>query len=89
MKRLAGALFGVLATHLAAQAPAVQTVVSNGTTQSRYDIVILAEGYQAAEQAQFMADVVTFLAGLFQKEPYRTLISGSRRSSTRNLDPPV
>ncbi len=57
---------------LAAQAPTVTTVLSNGTTQSRYDIVILGDGYQAAQQAQFDADVTAFLAGLFQKQPYQT-----------------
>ena len=71
-RRLACALFGAFATQIAAQTPTVQTVLNNGTTQSRYDVVILGEGYQAAEEVQFMADVVTFLAGLFQKEPYRT-----------------
>jgi len=73
MKRcLARALLCIFATHAAAQAPTVQTVLNNGPTQSLYDLVILGDGYQAAEQPQFMADVVMFLAGLFQKEPYRT-----------------
>lgn len=55
-----------------AQAPIVQTVLANGTTQTRYDMVILAEGYQAAQQAQFNQDVTTFLTALFQTEPYQT-----------------
>ena len=70
--RLALALLGPFATHAAAQAPSVHTVLNNGTTQSRYDIVVLGDGYQAGEQAQFDADVLTFLAGLFQKQPYQT-----------------
>ena len=70
------ALRAVLATALAAtaaaQAPTVTTVLGNGTTQSRYDMVILGDGYQAHEQVKFDQDVQTFLAALFQKQPYQT-----------------
>lgn len=55
-----------------AQTPVVQTVLSNGTTQSRYDMVILGDGYQAGQQAQFNADVQSFLTALFQTQPYQT-----------------
>jgi len=65
----AAAAFAVAA---AAQAPVVTTVLSNGTTQSRYDMVILGDGYQASQQAQFNADVQTFLTALFQTPPYQT-----------------
>lgn len=58
-----------------AQAPVVTTVLNNGTTTSRYDMVILGDGYQAAEQARFNTDVNTFLAGLFAKTPYSTFPS--------------
>lgn len=58
-----------------AQAPVVRTILANGTTQSRYDMVILGDGYQAAEQARFDQDVNTFLTGLFQKQPYATFAS--------------
>ena len=57
---------------LPAQNPAVQTVISSGTTETRYDIVVLGDGYQASEQAQFDQDVLTFLTSLFQREPYAT-----------------
>ncbi|HEB52802.1 MAG TPA: hypothetical protein ENI87_06070, partial [bacterium] len=50
----------------------VTTVLNNGTTQSRYDLVILGDGYQAFEQNKFNQDVQTFLTALFQKEPYQT-----------------
>ena len=67
------ALSGLLLAGLAAaQAPIVTTVLSNGTTQTRYDMVILADGYQAAQQAQFNQDVLNFLTALFQKQPYQT-----------------
>ncbi|MBL8750891.1 MAG: hypothetical protein JNK78_17150 [Planctomycetes bacterium] len=65
------AVLGTLAG-LRAQAPVVTTVLSNGTTQSRYDMVILGDGYQATEQALFDANVQTFLTGLFQTQPYQT-----------------
>jgi IgA Peptidase M64/CARDB len=72
MKPLATLLLATLAGTITAQAPTVTTVLSNGTTQSRYDMVILGDGYQAFEQAQFNADVTTFLAVLFQTQPYQT-----------------
>jgi hypothetical protein len=61
-----------LATRLPGQQPIVATVLSNGTTQSRYDMVILGDGYQAAEQTRFQQDVQRFLTALFQKQPYAT-----------------
>ena len=56
----------------AAQAPTVTTLLSNGTTQTRYDMVILGDGYRAVEQAQFNTDCQTFLTALFNKQPYQT-----------------
>lgn len=60
----------LLASGLAAQT--VRTIVSNGPTTNRYDVVILGDGYRATEQARFDSDCLTFSAALFQKEPYRT-----------------
>lgn len=54
----------------AAQAPTVTTVVNNGPTTSRYDMVILGDGYQAGQQALFNQHVNTFLTALFQRAPY-------------------
>ncbi|MCU0862187.1 MAG: M64 family metallo-endopeptidase [Planctomycetes bacterium] len=62
----------VAAAAATAQAPIVTTVLSNGTTQSRYDMVILGDGYQATEQNKFNTDVSTFLTALFQTQPYQT-----------------
>jgi hypothetical protein len=45
-----------LAATTAAQAPTVTTVLNNGTTQSRYDMVILGDGYQSFEQTKFNTD---------------------------------
>jgi hypothetical protein len=74
MSRLSilGALLG---GSLLAQAPTVTTVLSNGTTQTRYDMVILGDGYQASQQGQFNTDVSTFLTALFQRAPYNTFAS--------------
>ena len=71
MKRLLAASTA-LAASLTAQAPTVQTVYSSGPTQSRYDIVILGDGYQIQEQATFNQNVQTLLTALFQKQPYAT-----------------
>ncbi|MFN6196953.1 MAG: M64 family metallopeptidase [Planctomycetota bacterium] len=54
----------------AAQAPTVTTVVNNGPTTSRYDMVILGDGYQAGQQALFNQHVNTVLTALFQRAPY-------------------
>jgi hypothetical protein len=68
---LATSMFaGWLANGLAAQT--VTTIINNGTTDTRYDIVILGDGYQQSEQTQFNQDVTTFLTALFQKAPYNT-----------------
>jgi hypothetical protein len=61
-----------LAAAVTAQGPTVTTVLANGTTQSRYDMVILGDGYQATEQWKFNQDVNNFLTALFQKQPYQT-----------------
>ncbi|MFK7739025.1 MAG: M64 family metallopeptidase [Planctomycetota bacterium] len=65
---MCAALLPLGARSLAAQT--VTTVISSGTTQSRYDLVILGDGYQASEQNKFDQDVQTFLTGLFQKSPF-------------------
>ena len=70
---LAVPLLAALTTAVAtAQTPIVNTVIGNGTTQSRYDMVILGDGYQAFEQNKFDTDVTTFLTYLFQQQPYAT-----------------
>lgn len=66
----AALLTAALAAPLAAQT--VTTVLNNGTTETRYDMVILGDGYQSHEQSQFNADVNTFLTALFNTQPYQT-----------------
>jgi len=64
------ALVAALVPALAAQT--VTTVLSSGSTATRYDMVILGDGYQANEQTRFVQDVNTFLTALFQTQPYQT-----------------
>jgi len=73
MSRSSLVTFGAAAL-LAMSLPAqtVTTVINNGTTETRYDIVILGDGYQANEQTKFDNDCSAFLTALFQKEPYQT-----------------
>lgn len=75
MRFLLGAASLMLGGAILAQQPTVQTVYNSGSTQSRYDMVILGDGYQAAEQPQFNQDVQSFLTALFQKQPYATFAS--------------
>lgn len=73
MKSLLPTTMGLLlAATAVAQAPIVTTVLSNGSTASRYDMVILGDGYRAVEQTRFNQDVQSFLTALFQKQPYAT-----------------
>lgn len=65
-------LSAVLALAGTAAAQTVKTVVGNGATSNRYDVVILGDGYRALEEARFDSDVLTFVTALFNKEPYRT-----------------
>ncbi|MEY3162423.1 MAG: hypothetical protein RIT25_2417 [Planctomycetota bacterium] len=69
------AAVAVLAVSLVAQAPTVRTILSSGTTSSRYDMVILGDGYTSAEQARFDQDCTSFLTALLQRPPYSTFAS--------------
>jgi hypothetical protein len=72
---VAALVSGWLVPSLPTQQPIVRTILNNGTTQSRYDMVVLGDGYQAHEQPRFDQDVNTFLTALFQKQPYQTFAS--------------
>jgi hypothetical protein len=54
----------------AASAEPVVTIRSNGDPANRVDIVVLGDGYTAAELAQYDADVETLVRGLFAQEPF-------------------
>lgn len=55
-----------------ATGPVVKTVMDNGPPSNRYDIVILAEGYQAHEEATFDQDVSAVVQNLFARPAYAT-----------------
>ncbi|MEZ5965081.1 MAG: M64 family metallopeptidase [Planctomycetota bacterium] len=61
-----------LATLGSLPAQTVRTIVNNGPTNNRYDVVILGDGYRDVEEGRFDADCLTFTAALFNKEPYAT-----------------
>jgi hypothetical protein len=72
---LFAATLALAAAAATAQQPTVRTILSNGPTQSRYDMVILGDGYRSTEQTRFDQDVQTFLTALFQRQPYQTFAS--------------
>lgn len=55
-----------------AEAQTVKTIVNNGNSANRYDIVILGDGYQVSEQAKFDSNARTVINKLFATEPYKT-----------------
>ncbi|MEY4675213.1 MAG: hypothetical protein RL148_2997, partial [Planctomycetota bacterium] len=71
MKTLTTLFVAALSLPLAAQA--VTTVVNNGPTSELYDMVILGDGYTAAQQAQFnqdVQDVVNYFRTNISTYPY-------------------
>jgi hypothetical protein len=52
------------------------TIVDHGDNALRYNIVILGDGYQAAEMAKYHADVANFVAALHAAAPFGDLWCG-------------
>jgi hypothetical protein len=50
----------------------VWTLFENGPAASKVDILILGDGYMAAEMEKFHADVTHLVGALFQEEPFRS-----------------
>jgi hypothetical protein len=48
-----------------------ETIINNGDPQNRIDLVILGDGYTAAETQKFHNDVQVFVQGFFAQEPFR------------------
>jgi hypothetical protein len=46
--------------------------VKNGPPAAKVDLVVLAEGYTAAEREKFLNDLARFSAVIFSQEPYKT-----------------
>jgi hypothetical protein len=64
-------LLAVVCLARAAAAEPVQTVVNNGDPANRVDIVILGDGYTAAELSKYQSDVQQFVQLMFEQEPLR------------------
>lgn len=64
----------------------VWTLVDSGPPAAKVDLLVIAEGYTAAEMAKFHADAKRLVAALFEHEPFK-----SRRTdfNVRALDLPA
>ncbi len=52
-------------------AASMQTILTNGPTSKRLNIVILSEGYTASQLAQFLVDATNAVGALLSHPPYR------------------
>ncbi len=98
-----GLALGLGAGAAQAQVFPVDTVLNNGPTDRRINLVFLAEGYTAAEMGKFGTDVQNVLNGLFNVTPYQQYkslynafavqvpsnVSGTVRSSRTANFPPM
>jgi hypothetical protein len=50
----------------------VWTLVENGPPSRKVDLLLISEGYAAAEMPKFEADVKRLVAALFREEPFRS-----------------
>jgi hypothetical protein len=64
-------LLAVACLARAAAAEPVQTIVNNGDPANRVDIVILGDGYTAAEMSKYQSDIQQFVQLMFQQEPLK------------------
>ena len=48
----------------------ITKIVDNGSESDRFNIVLVAEGYQAAELTQFASDAQQFVTHLFSEDPF-------------------
>src|SRR5215210_1323894 len=64
-------LVAVVCLTRAAAAEPVQTIVNNGDPANRVDIVILGDGYTAAEMSKYQSDIQQFVQLMFEQEPLR------------------
>lgn len=70
MKKLFTLLFLLNILVAYAQVFDVETILNSGDDDKRINIVILADGYQQAELAQFIADATNITNELFSQSPY-------------------
>src|SRR5687767_1632582 len=83
-----------------AQAQIVQTLIDHGDPANRLDLVMVGDGYTAAEAGKFKADANRFLQSFFAEGVYReyasyfnvrtvTVPSNQSGASHSELNPPV
>jgi hypothetical protein len=65
------ALAAVLSFPAALPAENVAPIRSNGASSNRIDMVVLGDGYTAAEMSKFAAEAEAFVVGFFGQEPFR------------------
>lgn len=61
----------VVALPWSAHAEPVTTILNNGSSANRIDMVILGDGYTAAELGKYATDVQTLVDRFFAQEPYK------------------
>lgn len=49
----------------------MQTILQNGPTTNRFNVVVLAEGYTSSQSAKFLADATNAINGLLARAPYQ------------------
>jgi len=72
-RRAIGLLLALLSVAGSATAEPVTTVRSSGPSANRIDLVVLGDGYSAADlsSGKYANDVQLFMDGVFAQEPYR------------------
>src|SRR4051794_26550661 len=51
-------------------AQTITTVINNGPSSNRIDIVIIGDGYTTADLGKYATDVQTFVLDIFQQQPF-------------------
>ena len=69
MFKTAIAIFVVLAA-AQSNAQTLTTVINNGPSSNRVDLVVLGDGYTSAEMGKYMNDVQQFVLNMFAQQPY-------------------
>ncbi len=69
--RTALCLVAVFAFARAASAAPAQTIVNNGDPANRVDVVIVGDGYTAAEMSKYQSDIQQFVGHMFEQEPLK------------------
>jgi hypothetical protein len=67
-----------LSTNVLGVSPTISTYEENGDRKTQYNLVIVADGYTATEQARFIAETKKVIVGMFDETPmkeYRKLFN--------------